>query len=620
MGRRNYFKLIQSGFLNIKQEGIRDTLKKTKSVLNARSILNFSQWAKHPLFSEKELQLQREKHFDRDIKISVAVPLYNTEPEVLKEMIESVKAQTYGKWELCLADGSDSEHSYVEEICKTYFQEDTRIRYQKLSENLGIIGNSNRALDMTNGDFISLLDHDDLLHPAALHEVMVAICEKDADFVYTDELTFLHPNRSKVTFINFKPDYSLDLLRSVNYICHLTTFSRALFNMVGGFREGFEGSQDHDLILRLTDVAQRIVHIPEALYYWRATPNSTAMDMNAKPYCAVSGRKAVLENIHAHNMEGTVRSVENFPVMYRVDYRLPEKLPLISIVIPTCDHVDDLEHCIRSVKEKTTYSNYELFLVENNSCNPATFTYYSKLQERYPDIQIITWEGKGFNWSAINNFAVREACHGEYILLLNNDVQVITPDWLEQMMMFAQRPDTGIVGARLLFPNETIQHAGVIVGIGGVAGHVFNGMSRSNPGYMCRAIIAQNLSAVTGACLMIRRSVFDEVGGIEEELAVSFNDIDLCMKVRKAGYLVTYTPYAELYHFESKSRGIANTKEKKAQQQKEIDFFKNRWRDFLIQGDPYYNANLTLRRNDFTLVAKQGCMKKEYDYTNRTEK
>lgn len=614
---KNYF---VKGLINLKEKGVRDTLYEVKRVLKKIEPLSFKEWFSTALYSQKELDAQRQDHFERDILFSIVVPLYNTDKDFLKEMIDSVIDQTYSGWELCLADGSDAQHGYVEEICKEYAQQNQQIKYQKLEKNLGIVGNSNFAMEMATGDFIALLDHDDILHPAALHDVMKAICEKDADFVYTDEMTFISPNVEDVVQVNFKPDFSPDMLRTNNYICHFTSFQRALLDECGGFREGFEGSQDHELFLRLTQRAKQIVHVPEVLYYWRATPNSTAMDAKAKPYCAVSGRKAVRESLHAQNIEAEVRSLDACPTIYHVDYELPKECPKISIVIASCDHADLLDRCISVLKEKTTYPNYELIVVENNSKQTSTFTYYKKMRKKYPDIKLVTWPGEGFNWSAINNYGIREAASGEYVLLLNNDTEVITPNWLEEMMMYGQRPDVGIVGAMLYYPNDTIQHAGVIMGMGGLAAHAFSGIRRGEVGYMARAAIAQNYSAVTGACLLIRRSVFDEVGGIEEQLSVNYNDIDLCLKVRKAGYLIVWTPYAELYHYEQKSRGKPNTKEKKEELEQAREFMIERWRDILIQGDPYFNPNFSLRRSDYQLLDKQGSNKKEYDFTKRNAK
>lgn len=615
-----FLEYIGKGMTSLKENGVRDTAKSVKRVFIGTSPISLKKWFSHPLYSKEELAAQREDVFERSILFSIVVPLYNTDEPFIKEMIDSVIAQTYQKWELCLADGSDVHHDYVGQICMTYATGDARIKYRKLAKNLGIVGNSNAAIEMAEGEFICLLDHDDILHPAALHDVMKAICEQNADFVYTDELTFMSPKIKDVIHINFKPDFSPDMLLSNNYICHFTCFKRLLLNTCEGFREGFEGSQDHDLFLRLTKQADKIVHVPEVLYFWRATNDSMALDSQSKPYCAVSGRKAILDFLHTQKMEADVFSLEICPTMYRIDYKTAGTNPKVSIVIPTCDHVDVLYRCLSSLKEKTTYSNYEVILVENNSKQAETFSFYEKIQKKYPDIKLVTWPGKGFNWSAINNYAIRNFSTGEYILLLNNDTEIITSDWLEKMMMYGQRKDVGVVGAMLYYPDDRIQHAGVIMGMGGLAGHAFAGQKRGAPGYMGRTSYVQNYSAVTGACMLIRRSVFDEVDGIEEQLGVSFNDVDLCLKVRRAGYLIVWTPYAELYHHEKASRGKPDTKEKKEEFIREHAFLLNRWRDMMIEGDPYFNPNLSLKRSDFCLCSKQGTRKKEYDFAETTKK
>ena len=519
----------------------------------------------------------------------------NTPENFLRDMIDSVLAQTYPDWELCLADGSNMENDHVRQICSQYSESDERIKYQKLERNLGIAANSNACIEMSTGDYITLLDHDDVLHPAALFNVMTAICEKDADFIYTDEAIFESPDLKNIISIHFKPDYSIDTLRGCNYICHFTVFRRTLIEKCGAFREGFDGAQDHDLVLRLTGVADQIVHIPEVLYYWRAHTGSTAGSAESKTYAAEAGRKAVMSNIIASGLEGVVESTLNIPTHYRIKYAIRGPFPRISIVIPNCDHVKDLKCCIESIIRKTTYTNYEIIIAENNSTDPYTFEYYRTIEEYTGGkARVIRWPGKGFNWAAINNYAVRNETDGDYILLLNNDTEVISPAWIQEMLMYAQRPDVGIVGAMLYYPDDTVQHAGVILGLGGVAGHAFCGAKRGDIGYMGKLCYAQDLSAVTGACMLMRKEVFEKVDGIDEALAVSYNDIDLCMKVRKAGYLVVWTPYAELYHYGKKSRGNPDTPEKREENKRETVWFKEKWADEIAAGDPYYNPNFSL--------------------------
>ena len=593
-GKVAFFRLMGKGIRCLHENGWSYTWHKVKNKLKHRQ--EYTALTNTPLFTEEELEAQRTEVFPRSIKFSVVVPLYNTPEKFLHEMIRSVIDQTYADWELCMADGSDEAHGNVERICRQYMRKDLRIKYQRLEENLGISGNTNACLEMATGDYIGLFDHDDLLHPAALHEVMRAICEQDADFIYTDENTF-HEKPEDAFCPHFKPDYAPDTLRSYNYICHFTVFSRELLDEVGNFRREFDGSQDYDMVLRLTEKASKIVHIPEILYFWRAHGGSTAGDISAKPYTMDAARRALGEHLDRVGLVGEVED-SSIPSTYRIKYTI-SGCPKVSIVIPNMDHADTLRTCISSILEKTTYENFEIVIIENNSRKEETFAYYDELKTD-PRIQIVTWEGK-FNYSAINNFGVREAATGEYILLLNNDIEVITPDWLQEMLMFAQRSDVGAVGAMLYYPDDTIQHAGVILGIGGVAGHAHKYFPRGDFGYMSRATIAQDLSVVTAACVMLPRTVWDEVGGLDETFEVAFNDVDLCMRIRKAGYLIVWTPYAELYHYESKSRGAEDTPEKKKRFEGEVRRFQARWKSELAAGDPYYNPNLTLVREDFSV-------------------
>lgn len=546
--------------------------------------------------SAQRREQEENVQFPKDIKFSVLVPLYNTPDSFLKAMIESVQAQTYKNWELCLADGSDSGHSFVGEICKKYADGDRRIKYEKLERNLGISENTNACIRMATGEYIALFDHDDLLHPSALYEVMRAICEHGADFIYTDENTFSEEPRDAYN-PHFKPDFSPDTLRSYNYICHLSAFSRELLDSVGYFRSEYDGSQDYDLILRLTEKAKKVFHIRKILYYWRAHKNSVAQDVGAKPYTVTAAKKALAAHLERCGLKGEVLD-SSVPTTYHIKYEIDGN-PLISVIIPNKDHTDDLEVCLKSLYEKSSYKNFEVIIVENNSTEKETFEYYEAIAQKHGNVKIVKWEGN-FNYSAINNFGVNYA-KGEFILLLNNDVEIINGSCLEEMLMFAQRKDVGAVGAKLYYSDDTVQHAGVILGLGGTAGHAHKHFGRSHPGYMARASIAQNLSACTAACLMMRRDVFDEVGGLDENFEVAFNDIDLCMKIRKKGYLVVFTPYAELYHYESKSRGNDSTPEKLERFRGEIDRFKEKWQKQLDDGDPYYNPNLTLTRDDFSL-------------------
>ncbi len=596
---RTVRKFAYLGMQSLKKDGIWITAGKVLRVLGLGRTLAYRRWAEKPLYTEAELQAQRERVFDGPVTFSIITPLYNTREEYLRDAIESVRAQTYPGWELCLADGSDEEHDHVGRICREYAEKDPRIKYRKLEDNYGIVGNSNACIQMAEGEYISILDHDDVLHPAALYDVMEAVEEKSADFVYTDEFTFRESNLKSIALIHFKKDYAPDDMRANNYICHFTSFRRDLLDHCGVFRQGFDGSQDHDLFLRLTARAQNIVHVPKPLYYWRAHGESVAQFADNKSYAGEAGKRAVRESLKAAGIPGSVDGVECSPTIYRVSYDLPSEEPSVCILIPNYDHVEDLRLCIDSILRKTTYTNYEIVIIENNSRKTETFDYYREITERNENIRVITWPGTGFNWSGINNYAVRSVAEGEYLLFLNNDIEVITPDWIQEMLMHAQRPEIGAVGAMLYFPNDTVQHAGVIIGLGGVAGHIATGFRRGDPGYMGRLSYAQNLSAVTGACLMVRRSVFQEVDGFWEELAVGFNDIDFCLKLREAGYLNLWTPHAELYHYESKSRGVYDTAEDRERSEKERDLFAKRWAGILEEGDPYYNINLTLNRSNF---------------------
>ena len=455
---------------------------------------------------------------------------------------------------------------------------------------------SNEALALAAGDYVGLLDHDDLLAPNALYEVANAL-EKDPaiDVIYTDEdkvrgdeLEHFQPH--------FKPDFNPDLLRSNNYICHFFVVRKDLIEKTGGFRQEYEGAQDYDFIFRCTEQAEKIFHIPEILYHWRTHESSTADNPESKLYAFEAGRRAIEANLEREGLKGTVTQTKDYG-FYRVKYPV-EGQPMVSIIIPNKDAKEDLEKCINSVLGRTAYGNYEILIVENNSVTKEIFEYYQELAEN-PKIRLLRWK-KEFNYSAINNFAASKA-RGEYLLFLNNDTEVITSDWMEEMLGFCQRKDTGIVGAKLYYGNDTIQHAGTVIGIGGIAGHMFVDMPRERSGYMHKASIIQDLSAVTAACMMIKKSVFDRVQGFEEALGVAFNDVDLCLRVGQLGYLVVYDPYVELYHYESKSRGAEDSKEKVRRFQTEIEFMRCRWEKLLKEGDPYYNKNLSLTKWNYSL-------------------
>ena len=585
---RAFFKLIK----NIKRYGVKRTLAKIKRTLKMRKAARA-----RAAYSSCSLEEQRNYEFERKIKFSVIVPLYNTPVDFLKEMIDSVKAQTYSSWELCLADGSNPEYNAAKDYCLAAAVADERIKYKRLEKNLGISGNTNAALEMATGDYIALFDHDDKLHPSALFEMARAINDKGADFIYTDECKFVKNEEKDAYDFFFKPDFSADMLRSYNYICHFTAFSRELYEKVGGFRSEFDGSQDYDMILRLTERASKIVHIPEILYFWRCHGASVASDISAKPYTLVAARAALAEHLQRVGLDGEVTD-STVPSTYRIRYEIKGN-PLVSVIIPNKDHITELDLCLSSMYEKSTYRNFEVIVVENNSTDHATFDYYESAVQKYERLRVVKWEHE-FNYSKINNFGFGYA-EGEYVILLNNDIEIITPEWIEEMLMLAQREEVGTVGMMLYYPDQTVQHAGVIIGIGDVAGHSHKYFPRGDTGYFSRLTVVQDYSAVTAAALMIPSSVYREVGGLEESFAVAFNDVDLCMKVREKGYHILWTPYAEAYHYESKSRGYEDDKAKIERFYKEVDNFKSRWSDVLVAPDPYYNPNLTHEREDFSL-------------------
>lgn len=585
-----------SGLRSLRKDGVRKTWDKVLLHFSKkRRIKNFGE--RFYLTGEERLK-QEQTMFQKKIKFSILVPLYNTPLKFLEEMIESVRMQTYKVWELCLADGSDAGHRNVEKYCLSLQKKDARIRYKKLEKNSGISENTNACIEISTGEYIGLFDHDDLLHPSALYEMMCAIEKENPDFLYTDEATFEKVVTNIIT-AHFKPDYAVDTLRGNNYICHFSVFKRSLLTEAGWFRKEYDGSQDHDLILRLTAKAKKVYHIPKLLYYWRSHPASVAADINSKTYAIDAGKRAVKDSIEACGEKVTVESSKAFPTIYRLKYKIKGN-PLISILIPCKDHAEDTEICIESILQKSTYKNYEILLVDNGSVEKDTMELFEKLAKN-KRIRILHWNHP-FNYSEINNYAAKEA-GGEYLLLLNNDTEVITPGWMEEMLMYAQREDIGAVGAKLYYGDDTIQHAGIILGMGmdGIAGHAHYRQPKENLGYMGRLYYAQDMSAVTAACMMVKKAVYEKLNGFDEAFEVAYNDVDFCMRLRKEGYLNVFTPYAELYHYESKSRGLEDTKDKRKRFEKEVKMFKERWKKELEEGDPYFNPNFDLMRDDFAV-------------------
>lgn len=528
--------------------------------------------------------------------ISIVCPVYNTQPEWLVACVESVLSQQYSGWELIIVDDASTNLSHFD-VLKKYSESDNRVKTVYLEKNAHISAATNAGIEQSVGEFVVFLDHDDELAPNALLEICTVINDyPNAKIIYSDE-DLMSENGERIT-PHFKSDWNPELLRAHNYITHLCCYKSDIFKLLGGMRLGYEGAQDYDLILRASSVvdAVDIVHIPKVLYHWRMVEGSTALASDAKSYATEAGLKALQDYIHVNNISASVvhSCRENF---YTVSYDLPAILPLVSIIIPTRDGMDVLKPCIETLMDKTVYKNYDIVILDNGSEKQETLDYLKKLSER-PNVQIVRDEGE-FNYSRINNLAVSHS-KGELICLLNNDIEIIDKDWLSEMVSIAVRKEVGCVGAKLLYPDGTLQHAGVILGLGGFAAHSHRGLSGNSPGYFCRAQVRQQLSAVTGACLLIRRDVYDAVGGLDEAFQVAYNDVDFCLRVQALGYQNIYTPFATLVHHESKTRGgdVGSEKTKRFDQEKAL--LLNRW-SLLIQNDPFYNINLTRAREDFSI-------------------
>ena len=599
---------IQKGLRYLKHFGLKEFLVRLSERMEPEEV-PYGPWYEEHRAKPEELERQRKQslaweNFSGGEKsacvFSIAVPVFRTPAKFLCEMIESVRSQSFPFWELCLAN-ADPEDREVAEILERYCREDRRIRVKNLKENKGISENTNAALAMARGEFVGLLDHDDLLAPDALYE-MAARLEKDGgiDVFYTDE-DKVTTDLSEHFQPHLKPDFNLDLLRSNNYICHFFVVRREIAERIGGFRPEFNGAQDYDFIFRCTEQAEKIVHIPRILYHWRVHSASTADNPASKMYAYEAGKRAIEGNLERSGVRGVVSLRQDYG-FYDVHYPV-EGEPLVSILIPNKDQKETLMHCIRSVLETSTWKNLEILIIENNSEREETFACYREL-EKDPRIRILTYPGKTFNYSAINNFGVQQA-KGEYLLFLNNDIEVITPDWIEQMLGNCQRPEVGIVGAKLYYPDNTIQHAGIIIGIGGIAGHAFLGLARAKSGYLHKASLQMDYSAVTAACMMMKAEAFRKAGGFEEKLTVAFNDVDLCLRTVEQGWLVVYDPHVEMYHYESKSRGAEDSEEKLRRFQQEIEFMRTRWIRLLKDGDPNYNPNLTLSKWNYSLRGRK---------------
>ncbi len=608
------FYIGKYGFIKTIKKCIKTVIRRIIRFIKNEKELQYGDyggWIKYNEPKDADLKIQMKRKFDFEPKISVVVPMYNTKEKFFKELIKCMMDQTYSNWELCLADGSPKQNDNL----KKYYEQDKRIKYKYLDGNLGIAGNSNAAIGMATGDYIALLDHDDVLADYALYEIVYNLNKfPNAEFLYSDE-DKIDENGNRYDAY-FKPDIAPDTLRCQNYICHFSVFKKELMEKLGGFRENYDGAQDYDIFLRMLEITdpKNISHVPKILYHWRVHNESTAkLNSNAKNYAFEAGKKAIEDHIKRVGLEGTV-SKGCIDGIYRIDYKVIGE-PKVSIVIPNKDGKDILEVCINSIFEKSTYKNFEIVITENNSETNEIFDYYKTLLKN-DKIKIVNYNtGKrietedecsleytnknrrevkpGFNYSAIINFGVKNTT-GEYVVQLNNDTELITPNWLELMLGFCQRKDVGAVGVKLYYQDETIQHAGIIVGIGGIAGNRFKSIPKSGHGYFAKESMIENLSAVTAACIMTPKSIYEEIGWMDEGLAVAFNDVDFCLKIREKGYLVVYNPFVEFWHYESKTRGQEDSPAKIKRFQGEMSRFEQRWPEILDSGDPYYNINLSL--------------------------
>ncbi|SKB76898.1 Glycosyltransferase, GT2 family [Lachnospiraceae bacterium] len=597
---------------------VSEVIRKLKSKRIERNAYRYHGTLSFP--NEEQRRAEENTVFSEKHVFSILVPLFNTPEQFLREMIESVTNQTYAGWELCLADGSDDEHSYVKKIVDEYIEKDKlvyperqRIQYKKIEENLGISGNTNVCFDIAHGDYIGLFDHDDLLHPSVLYAYMKVIEKEHPDFLYCDEATFTGNSIDNMVTLHFKPDFAIDNLRANNYICHFSVFTRELSEKVGRFRSEFDGSQDHDMILRLTASAKKICHVPRILYYWRSHAGSTASDINTKTYAINAAKGAVASHLTGCGFKNfEIESTKAFATIFRIRYELTSH-PKVSIVIPNKDHADDLKRCTESIISRSSYDNYEIVIVENGSTDPATKECYDSLRT-CPMVKIVEAPASkdGFNFSKLVNYGVSQAT-GDYILLLNNDTEVITRDWIENLLMYAQRDDVGAVGCKLYYEDYLIQHAGIVIGLGAhrTAGHTHYRLYKENLGYMGRLCYAQNVTAVTGACLMVSKADYEAVGGFDESFAVALNDVDFCLRLREKGLLNVFTPFSELFHYESVSRGDDTDGSDSARAERynaEAEHFRTKWKDALEKGDPYYNPNFSLDHSNYTLKASPAPM------------
>ncbi len=603
---------IEKGLLYLQHYGVKKTVAKTirKMMGHDQEHYSYRQFLKENPITEAELEAQRNTEFDYNPVISIVIPLYNTKEQFLIELIQSFTSQTYPHWQLCLGDGSPKEGLKDIILKATNGVWDDRIVYKKLEDNTGIAGNTNAAMELATGDYIGFTDHDDLITPDAMFYIAQALNkDKTIEAIYSDEDKI--DMEGKEYFLpHFKSDFNIDLLCSHNYITHLFVVRADIVKASGGILSEFDGAQDHDFDLRVLEQCTNIYHIPRVLYHWRCHPESTADHPEAKMYAYENGRRAVENHYRRLGIPAKV-VLDTHLGYYRTIYEWPDN-PLLSIVIPNMNHLKDLQECIDSIVDKNLYPNIEFVIVENNSTDQKLFDYYHELENRNDiNVKVVDFtkdhpDTKGqFNFSALVNYGVKNS-KGEYILLLNNDTRMINEDAISEMMGFVRRNDVGAVGARLYYGNNTVQHAGLIIGLGGVANSQFLGSGREQVGYFYRSTCVQDLSAVTGACLLTSRADYDAVGGFDEELAVAFNDVDYCLKLRAKKLLCVYTPFSEWYHLESVSRGLdLENPDKKARMDKETNYFISKWQHVYENGDPYYNPNLSLKAFDYSFKSKE---------------
>ena len=545
----------------------------------------------------RTLKAQRAAHLQGPC-ISIVVPVYNTPLPFFKQMVQSVRRQTYTNWQLVLVDASDAAHPAPGALAQKLAAQDGRILYQKI-ENGGIAANTTAGFAAATGAYLALLDHDDVLYPNALFACVQTIQTTGADFVYSDEIV-LSADLKQLGGYHFKPDFAPDYLRGVNFITHLAVFSRPLLDAAGAYESReYDGAQDHDLFLRLTEKARKIEHIKQVLYIWRGHAGSTAAGMEAKPYAVEAGVRAIDAQLARLGLPGKAMPVPGAPGAFQVRYELTGR-PLVSVLIPNKDHTADLDRCLTSLYQNAGYDNFEVLVIENNSTDPATEAYYQTLPERFARCRVVRYQG-AFNFSAINNFGAQFA-KGEHLLLLNNDIEILSGDFLRELLSYSQRPDVGAVGAKLYYPDDTIQHAGVLMGINGSAGHSHKSYPRTAVGDLYRLVTTQNYMAVTGACLMTKASLYHAAGGLDEEqFAVAYNDVDYCLKLWGQGLHNVYTPRAEAYHYESKSRGLDTLSENAQRYEREKANFYAKYKQYIDNYDPYYNPHFNNLFENFGL-------------------